>query len=231
MNSTTSPTSPCGEREEEGACGTPTSLAQPEVLWVTVLFQMQNVLPCCASFPGGSWWADFLVGGSSHNLTRETWLGGSSCSEWSWKATFPMSGNHKAPGKLHIPLCVGKGDEVRPVVPLEADLGCAPLLSIGGAGSVSLPLRSGPQRPFRCLLTVFGSCYVFNDSLSWKINFGNSLKENLQKEQMNEQRLGTFPLSAIKVSSTTGQISRSSVKYGFPLRSEDSTVRLRTGAC
>ena len=130
-----------------------------------------------------------------------------------------------------VPLCVGKGDEVRPVVPLEADLGCAPFLSIGGAGSVSLPLRSGPQGPFRCLLTGFRSCYVFNDSLSWKINFGNSLKENLQKEQMNEQRLGTFPLSAIKVISTTRQISRSNVKYGFPLRSEDSTVRLHIGAC
>ena len=96
-------------RTRGGAHGTPTSLTHPEVLWVTVLLQMQNVLPCCSSFPGGSWWADFSVGGSSHKLTRKTWLGGSSCSEWSWKASFPMPGNHKAPGKLCIPLCVGKG--------------------------------------------------------------------------------------------------------------------------
>ena len=50
-----------------------------------------------------------------------------------------------------VSLCVwGRGcDEVRPVVPLEADSGCAPLPSIWGAGSVSLQLSTGPQGPFQ----------------------------------------------------------------------------------
>ena len=50
-----------------------------------------------------------------------------------------------------ISLCLwGRGcDEVKPVVPLKAHLGCAPLLSIGGAGLVSLRLRTGPQGPFQ----------------------------------------------------------------------------------
>ena len=67
-----------------------------------------------------------------------------------WKASFPMPGNHKAQGSC-ISLCVwGRGcDEVKQVVPLEAHLGCAPLLSIGGAGLVSLRLRTGPQGPFQ----------------------------------------------------------------------------------
>lgn len=42
-----------------GPCGIPTSLTHPDVLWVTVLFQMQRVLPCCASFSRGSWQTTF----------------------------------------------------------------------------------------------------------------------------------------------------------------------------
>lgn len=114
---------------------------------------------------------------------------------------------------------------------MEADVGCAPLPGTRGVGSVSRQLRTGSQDPSQmCLLAMYMPYPAFEWFIKLKNQLGNSLKQNIQKEQGNEQRLGTFPLTVIKNQLYHWADFQGKCQIRIPTEIEVLTARLHTGA-
>lgn len=130
MNSTTSPVTLWWKGKRRGHAGLTSSLPPWGAVGHSSVPDAEMFFPVVLPFPGEADEQTSQLGGHRSSLPGRPDLGVAAVQSGLGKPPSQCLETIKPQGSC-ISLCVGGRSEVRPVVPLEADLGCAPFLASG----------------------------------------------------------------------------------------------------